>query len=309
MMVFFAFLVVLGIVGFIFFARQSRREKAIDYLNGYSRSSQPKISNARHQLLDMKSLAGRSFLDRVKNKWFNLLGLLGKNALVKLIVFYAAQLVFAKFFNEYFIQTNYLYMVAITFPICSFFGYQWLNNKRQKEFEETFPVALNMLTSAVSAGESITQAISYVGDVLEGNVADEFRIMGKRLQLGESPEEVFRKSCVRFPYPTFFFFIITIQANMERGGQLKDIIQRLNSLMFNIRAIEKKKYALTSEARTSAKIVGAIPFIFLIMMRFLSPENFEYVMNDPQGRLLLYYMLASEVVGIGIIWGLMKSVR
>ncbi|WP_417504188.1 type II secretion system F family protein [Marinomonas gallaica] len=309
MLGFFAFLAVLGTIGFLFFNRQTKRAKLIDYLNDYSRTERPKLSNTRRQLVDMKSLSGRTFLDRVMNKWLGLLNLLGKNGEIKLIVFFAVLLFGAKFFNDTFLQTNYIYIAVIFVVVASFFGYNWLHSKQQKAFEETFPVALNMLTSAVSAGESITQAISYVGDVLEGRVAEEFRIMGKRLQLGESPEEVFRKSCVRFPYPTFFFFVITIQANMERGGQLKDIIQRLNGLMFNIRAIEKKKYALTSEARTSAKIVGAIPFIFLVMMRFLSPENFDFVMNDSQGRLLLYYMLASEVIGIGIIWGLMKSVR
>ena len=207
MLGFFAFLAVLGTIGFLFFNRQTKRAKHIDYLNDYSRTERPKLSNTRRQLVDMKSLSGRTFLDRVMNKWLGLLNLLGKNGEIKLIVFFAVLLFGAKFFNDTFLQTNYIYIAVIFVVVASFFGYNWLHSKQQKAFEETFPVALNMLTSAVSAGESITQAISYVGDVLEGRVAEEFRIMGKRLQLGESPEEVFRKSCVRFPYPTFFFFV------------------------------------------------------------------------------------------------------
>lgn len=309
MLGFFTFLVVLGLFGFMYSRSLVKRAKATDYLNEYARAEQPKISNARQQLVDMKSLSGRTFVDRIINKWNNLLSLLGKNGSLKIIIFFAVLLFLAKFFNDNFVQTRFHYIAIIFLLLGSFVGYSWLQSRQKKAFEEAFPVALNMLTSAVSAGESITHAISYVGEALEGRVAEEFSTMGKRLQLGEAPEEVFRKSCVRFPYPTFYFFVITIQANMERGGQLKDIIQRLNRLMFNIRAIEKKKNALTSEARVSAKIVGAIPFIFLIMMRFLSPENFEFVMEDPNGRLLLYYMLASEALGIAIIWGLMKSVR
>ncbi|MBJ7551482.1 type II secretion system F family protein [Marinomonas ostreistagni] len=309
MLGFFAFLTLLGLVGYFYFSHQLKRSKHIDYLNEYSRSEMPKLSKSSQQVVDLKSLSGRTFFDKLKNRWLNLLNLLGKQGTLKLTLFYVVLALVAKLFNDNFVQSNYYLILAAFLVFGSFVGYTWLQSKQHKSFEEVFPVALNMLTSAVSAGESITQAISYVGESLDGRVADEFRIMGKRLQLGEAPEEVFRKACVRFPYPTFYFFVITIQANMERGGQLKDIIQRLNRLMFNIRAIEKKKYALTSEARTSAKIVGAIPFIFLIMMRFLSPENFDFVMNDSEGRKLLYYMLSSEAIGIAIIWGLMKSVR
>jgi Flp pilus assembly protein TadB len=86
-------------------------------------------------------------------------------------------------------------------------------------------------------------------------------------------------------------------------------MMRLNRMMFNARSIDKKKYALTSEARTSAKIVAAIPFFFLFVLQYLSPENFEFVMFDPDGKVILYYVLISEAIGIAIVWGLMKSVR
>ena len=152
-------------------------------------------------------------------------------------------------------------------------------------------------------------SIMFVGKTLEGSVGEEFKRMGERLQLGESPDSVFKKSCNRFPYRSFQFFVITLRANMQRGGQLKDVITRLNRLMFDARAIEKKKYALTSEARTSAKIVAAIPFFFLFILQYLSPENYDFVMNHPNGQPILYYMLISEAIGIGIIWSLMKGVR
>ena len=305
----FDFLIISGVAGVILLYSLNKKTARHDYLKGYLQVSKPKTSNSTHQLVDMKSLLGRNAFETVLNHWKNFLLELGKYAVLKVALFYIALFFLAHFLEQNFIRIGLPYVLLILNVLGSLFAYQWILSKKRKEFEEAFPVALNMLTSAVSAGESLTQSIAYVGDTLQGRVADEFRIMGKRLQLGESPEDVFRKSCRRFPYPTFYFFVITMRANIERGGQLKDIIRRLNRLMFDIRAIDKKKYALTSEARTSAKIVGAIPFIFLVMMRFLSPENFEYVMEDPDGRLILYYMLISEAIGMTIIWGLLKSVR
>lgn len=309
MALFFVFQVFFGAGLLIYVLRQRKRIDLNDYLQEYVRVNRPKTTRTIQQVIDIRSLIGQSFTGRIYHAWNNLLDQLGTLALVKLALFFVAVCALARFFNESFFQGDIWLVTLIFVAAGSFFGMQFLQIRREKEFEESFPVALNMMTSAVSSGESLTHAITYVGATLKGSVAREFATMGKRLQLGEAPEDVFRKACGRLPYPMFFFFVMTLRANIERGGQLKDIIKRLNTLMFNVRAVEKKKSALTAEARTSAKIVAAIPFIFLIVLRFFSPENYEFIMSNPTGRMLLYYMLGSEFVGILIIWGLMRSAR
>lgn len=309
MLLFFVFQVIFGVGLFLYVMRSRRRIDLNNYLQEYARIHRPKNIRSIQQVIDVRSLIGQSFTGKLYHAWSNLLDQLGSLALLKLFFFLVLMCALGRFFNDSFLQGN-IWLVTLAFIIVGLFlGSQLLRSRREKDFEESFPVALNMLTSAVSSGESLTHAISYVGATLEGRVAREFANMGKRLQLGEAPEDVFRKACGRLPYPMFFFFVMTLRANMERGGQLKDIIQRLNKLMFNVRAIEKKKSALTAEARTSAKIVAAIPFIFMIVMRFFSPENYEFIMSDPRGRMLLYYMFASEFIGVMMIWGLMRNAR
>jgi tight adherence protein B len=66
---------------------------------------------------------------------------------------------------------------------------------------------------------------------------------------------------------------------------------------------------MTAEARMSVKIVAAIPFFFLFLLQYLSPENYEFVMFNSAGRPILYYVLISEAIGIGIVWFLMKGVK
>lgn len=309
MMWFFIFQVFFGLLAFVYFSRQQRQSKQNEYLQEYVRATQPKLTRSIQQVVDIRSLLGHSLTGRIYNMWRNQLDQLGVFARTKLILFIALLYVAGYFFNDSFLQSDAI-LVGVAFILGGLFvGFQFLQSRREKEFQDSFPVALNMMSSAVSSGESLTQAIAYVGSALEGRVAQEFSLMAKRLQLGEAPENVFQKACARLPYPMFYFFVITLQANIERGGQLRDIIQRLNKMMFNIRAVDKKKTALTAEARTSAKIVASVPFLFLILMRIFSPDNFEFIMSNPQGRMLLYYMLISETIGILIVWGLMRSAR
>ncbi|MFH4663371.1 type II secretion system F family protein [Vibrio cidicii] len=301
-------LLIIGILLLLLGIRQ-RKSARYDYLAEFAKTVHVDSMIAEHQAIDMKSLSDRTLKDRLDQSWKNLSKQLGKLALLKVLGFIALLIFLGVEFNQRFVRGSDLMVVVIVVVAGLTFAYFWLQKREQTQFEDSFPDALNMLSSAVSSGESITHAIMYVGNTLNSDVGREFKIMGKRLQLGESPDDVFRKACLRFPYPSFHFFVITLRANMQRGGQLKEVILRLNRLLFNARSIEKKKFALTSEARTSAKIVAAIPFFFLFMLQYLSPENYEFVMFDPAGRPILYYVLISEAIGIAIVWGLMKSVR
>ena len=301
-------LIILGIV-LLLVAKRKQKQEGYDYLAQYSRTRYVDSMTSEQQAIDIKSLSDRSLQDRFNQGWKNLSKQLGKLALLKVMIFLVGLVFLGIEFNQRFIRGSALLVIVITVIAGVFFAYLWLKKREQTQFEESFPDALNMLSSAVSSGESITHAIMYVGNTLNNEVGKEFKIIGKRLQLGESPDDVFRKACLRFPYPSFHFFVITLRANMQRGGQLKEVILRLNRLLFNARSIEKKKYALTSEARTSAKIVAAIPIFFLFILQYLSPENYEFVMFDPSGRPILFYVLISEAIGIAIVWGLMKSVR
>ncbi|WP_261875380.1 type II secretion system F family protein [Vibrio rarus] len=283
-----------------------------DYIDEAAKFNQTVYLNSMmddHQAVDLLSLSDQTIKQNIEQKFRNIKQQLGSKSELKIILF-ALLVAFACYeINSAILKANLVIIIIIGEIIASYVMLGWLKKREMNAFEDSFPIALNIMTSAVSAGESVMHAVIHVGKNLEGPVGKEFRLMGNRLQMGEAPDEVFRKSCRRFPYKAFYFFVITLRANMRRGGQLKDVMSKLNRIMFNARAIDKKKMAMTSEARASAKIVAAIPCIFMVIMKVFSPDNFDYVMTDPTGRYILYYLLVSEFIGISIIVWLMKGVK
>ncbi|UPR58181.1 type II secretion system F family protein [Vibrio sp. ED004] len=233
---------------------------------------------------------------------------LGKNAKLKIYIYISFFVLTSYMINEVFFKAEPILFVPTMLSISLLLGYFWLQKRERKQFDDDFPDALGLLASAVSAGESINSAIVYVGDSFDNNVGKEFKLMGERLKTGESLESILDKSLKRFPYPSFYFFVISLKVNASKGGQLKVVISNLNRLMFNSRAIEKKTAAHTSEARMSAKIVASLPFFFIFLLKFVSPENYDFIVNDPDGEFLLYYVVCSELLGLFLIWILMKSV-
>ena len=296
-------------LGLVFFymwrARKASHSQIETYLAEFNAKEfvAPKTS-----IMNMSAFSKQTLFDKIKMLVADSILLIGDKAVLKISLFYAASYALSIALNTFLLHGN-IFVIAIVIAICTtFFVLQMLQKKRENEFKEGFPDALNLLISAVSAGDSITHAIDFVGKKLDNVVGHEFKRISERLLIGEPPEQVLKKSCQMFPYTEYFFFVVTLRANMNRGGQLKAILQRINRIMFESYAINKKKFALTSEARASAKIVSAIPVIFIIILKFISPENFDFVVYEEAGKPILYYVLISEFIGLAMIRMLMKSV-
>ncbi|WP_025498887.1 type II secretion system F family protein [Vibrio parahaemolyticus] len=250
-----------------------------------------------------------SYKKKVKDKFKQLKKLLSPNAGLKLIGFFAASSIAVYCVNDWFFMFEYWKVLLALEPILFVMFILKLSGIQAQRFKDNFPDALNILSGALSSGQSIVHAFEYVGTQLDNEVGEEFKKMSERLLIGEDPDDVLARSAASFPYVEYFFFAATIRINLSRGGQLKDVINRINRIMFEARAIEKKKNALTSEARASAKIIAALPVIFIMILKVTSPENYYFVMFEEGGKPIFYYVLVSEAIGFFFIYMILRGVR
>lgn len=250
-----------------------------------------------------------SYSKKIRDKYKQFKKLLQPNATLKLIVFISISSVIIYFFNDWFLRQDYLIVLICLEPIFFMIFIIKLSEFQKKRFQDNFPNALNILSGALSSGQSVVHAFEYVGTQLNNEVGKEFTKMSERLLIGEDPDGVLARSAIAFPYVEYFFFVATIRINLSRGGQLREVINRINRIMFEARAIDKKKNALTSEARSSAKIIAALPIIFLLVLKFTSPENYNFVMFEEGGKPIFYYVLISESIGFFLIYMILKGVK
>ncbi|OLQ81641.1 pilus assembly protein TadB [Photobacterium proteolyticum] len=234
---------------------------------------------------------------RIKTKYKNVLSLLSPNPARKIGLFMLIACIALYILDVVLINQGIIIIYSIGLPLGFTLFLIKLNQLQASRFKKHFPDALNILSGALSSGQSIIHAFEYVGNQMDNEVGEEFKLMSERLLIGEDPDDVLERSGEKFPYIEYFFFVSTIRINLSRGGQLKEIINRINRIMFEARSIDKKKSALTSEARASAKIIAALPVIFLIILRFTSPENYNFVMFEEGGKPIFYYVLISELIG------------
>lgn len=268
-------------------------------------STQKKISE-RETSLDKTTAILTKFNKKIMLWHYYFVGGKNSNLLIRTI------LSLAIFFVLYIVNSEFIKIDNSTFSILfiSLFVivvWKFGQRKNRKMFDDTFPEVIQILNSASSSGAGLLQALERCGQDIMGPLGDEFKLIYKRLAIGEEPMSVFEDSYTRYPYKEFYFFITIIRTNLSKGGQMREVISRLGRVIADSKKMEQKKKAMTSEARMSAMIVSSFPIFFFMFMKFMMPDNFDFVINDPKGRIVFYYVFGSELFGMLIIWWLMRK--
>lgn len=225
-----------------------------------------------------------------------------RNIILSFLVFFALF-----YINVFYIRLPRWQFILLFIVLFVVLVWKLGERRNQKMFNAMFPEVIQILTAAASSGAGLLQALERCGRDLTGQLGEEFKSIHKRLAIGEDPIAVFEDSYSRYPYKEFYFFITIIRTNLSKGGQIREVISRLGRIIADAKKMEQKKRAMTSEARMSAMIVASFPIGFFFFMQFTMPENFDFLINDPSGRYVLYYVFGSEVIGMLIIWWLMRK--
>src|SRR3546814_2815272 len=85
-------------------------------------------------------------------------------------------------------------------------------------------------------------------------------------------EAALQESAEMLGTPEFQFFCITIQIQRETGGNLAETLANLSDVLRKRAQMKLKIRAMSSEAKASAYIVGALPFFVFGVVWTVNPS-------------------------------------
>ena len=173
--------------------------------------------------------------------------------------------------------------------------------KLKADFYSNFPEALNIITGLIASGYAITTTFKTCSNSVEGIVGTTFKEVSDRLEVGDSIENVLFNSYLQLPFPEYYFFILTVMVNLDSGGELKEIFSRLSKMLTNNRLMTKVRDGKTAELRMTMYILGVMPFAFIGILRLISQDNYNLLINTDGGHYILYYVIGSVVIGFLLI--------
>lgn len=236
--------------------------------------------------------------------------LIGKNSelLIKNMVITIVGVAGALYINIEFLQFDNFTIAIVVMIIIPYILYVQQIRKSRTEFERDFSEALNIINSSVRVGRPVLQGFEECAKMINSDFGQEFKRILMRLDIGDEPERVFMDSYYRYPYSEYFSFVITVLINLKGGGQVSEVMTRLTMLISASKALDRKKIAMTAEARMSVKVLVIIPVFFFFFIKFVSPDNFEVLIGTDSGRFILYYAIGSILTGIWLVWMMMNKV-
>jgi tight adherence protein B len=120
------------------------------------------------------------------------------------------------------------------------------------------------------------------------------------MQVGDSFESALNDLGNRIPRPDVQMFVTSINILKETGGNLAETFATIVNVIRERQKIEKKIQALTAQGLTQGIIVTLIPFILMGVFLLVDPNFIKPMFNTTLGLVLLFVMLALQIIG-GIV--------
>ena len=126
----------------------------------------------------------------------------------------------------------------------------------------------------------------------------EFRRVVEALSLGMTLPEGIERMAQRVPIAETNFFSIVIAIQGKSGGNLSEALGNLSRVLRERKKMRGKISAMSMEAKASAAIIGAVPFLVVGALYVSSPKYVSLLWTTFHGRMIS--MIAICWMGIGI---------
>lgn len=178
---------------------------------------------------------------------------------------------------------------------------RFLVKRRQTKFLEEFPNALDVMCRSIRSGLPLNEAVRLIASDGQEPVKTEFRRVVDSQQVGMSLPEAIERMTLTMPLPEVSFFGIVIAMQAQAGGNLSETLGNLSKVLRDRRKMKAKVSALSMEAKASAVIIGALPFIVAFLVYLTSPDYLMVLFTDQRGHLILGCSAVWMSIGIIIM--------
>ncbi len=173
-----------------------------------------------------------------------------------------------------------------------------LRIRRLKKFNIQLEDALRIISTSLKAGFSINQALEEVTEMNISPISQEFRLLLQELRLGVTFEQAFENMNNRLNLPDFELVATAILTARQTGGELTGALERVADLIRERVRIANKIDAMTAMGRLQALLIGAMPFLLLLGMRYVNPGMISGFFDTFYGWVALTAIIILDICGI-----------
>ena len=172
---------------------------------------------------------------------------------------------------------------------------------RRRLFEQQFPDALDMMTSALRAGHGFTKALQLVAMEAPDPIGTEFRKTFEEQNLGLPMKEALLNLTNRIASVDVKLFVTAVVIQRESGGNLTEVLLKISETIRARFKLMGQVKALTAQGRFSSWILGGLPVVLALIISILNPDYIMLLFKDSFGKIMVTMALTMEIIGFLVI--------
>ncbi|MEO9167695.1 MAG: type II secretion system F family protein [Aestuariivirga sp.] len=195
-----------------------------------------------------------------------------------------------------------------TVPLIAFAGafgvprwvLNYLGRRRQNKFLNDFADAIDVMVRGLKSGLPVTEAMRIISTEQGPPVGPEFMEVVEGQKIGIPIDQGIERMVERVPLPEVNFLAIVMTIQSKTGGNLSEALGNLSRVLRDRKKMKAKVQAVSQEAKSSAMIIGGMPFAIMGIMSFSSPGYLLPMFHTHTGNMMLVgcaiWMVAGTLV-------------
>ena len=188
------------------------------------------------------------------------------------------------------------------------FAFNWFMNRRNAKLLEQFPDALGTIVRCVRVGIPMGEALRTVARDAPQPTKTEFDILADKVAIGIPLDVALRELSRRIKLTEYQFFSTALTLQARSGGGITQTLETLADVIRKRVALKARGYALTAEARTSAMILAALPFVAGGAIFVMQRQYIILLFDTGSGQAILGAAVLLMGIGLGVIQFMISNV-
>ena len=152
---------------------------------------------------------------------------------------------------------------------------RWLlglsRKRRQDVFLNDFADAIDVMVRGLKAGLPVSDAMKIIAAESGPPVGPEFLEVVEGQRVGITIDQGIERMYDRMPLSEVNFLGIVMSIQSKTGGNLSEALNNLSKVLRDRKKMKAKIRAVSQEAKSSAAIIGSLPFVIMGALTILNP--------------------------------------
>lgn len=205
------------------------------------------------------------------------------------------------------------YLIGIPWYLCILCGFvglfglpRWflgfVRSRRLEKFLTDLPDAIDVMVRGLRSGLPLSDAMKIIAQESPPPVGPEFLEVVEGQRAGLSIEQGLERMTDRVPLQEVNFLSIVMNIQSKTGGNLTETLSNLSKVLRDRRRMKLKIKTASQEAKSSAAIIGSLPFFIMGILTFLSPDYLTPLFFTLPGNIILIGCGVWMLLGILVMW-------